>query len=142
MLNVKLIKEKRLEVTKLNSHINGLLKKAKWLVVSGGYSDYSFNEKILDEVDSKCILSYENQWDYQIMKVHSDSLIAAIMYCYLELERPKWINNVKFEIYTFDFIPENYDKLMNCPDKDKIVALIETLDLNNIELAKQLINGL
>jgi hypothetical protein len=153
MFNAIELNKKKAEIQKLEDEIEAGCELSKFIIDGNTY-------RYLSDIDRTMI--YENVvaqpyeiYDSIYFTYHSDNLVDAIMKCFQDGYIMTIINNIKFKYKTskvkgklyderhtvFDFLLTSYDKLQSHPEKDKLIMLIESLDVANIKIAEAILSN-
>jgi hypothetical protein len=133
--------------------INTIAKQAKfivdgesnwyWEMSKDGHADWAQDDwdnlEVFKYDSDKVYISHYTRWESHYPLIHSDSLLDAILTCYSEEYHPTEINNVKFKEYYFTFLITHHETILNHPESDKLIMLLESLQHESIELLKTLI---
>lgn len=141
IFNPNKIRELEDVIDQAESDISKMYTLAKFHVKAGNEDwDRYMSEDIEKEYNSDkvAIETWEYHEDMKFM-YHSDSLIDAIMCCVIHAKHVEYINDVNFKEYYFTFLIDHYETILNHPEHDKLIMLLESLQHENIELLKQLI---
>jgi hypothetical protein len=139
---VKVLTQIDKELCTLKNEKSNILKDFKFIIESEFSSVSETNKTGLSD-KTKCYCTHDRDFfsDQHIMTVYSDSLFYGLL---LTFDMNYFIDSVNGELLNSEFIEflfKHAKELINHPDSEKLIKLYDSMDVNNLELIKQLLDG-